>query len=174
MQSPHSLPETNGQCQECRHVVQGCSLIFLKLPESRHDWDMVIFSQYRGWQLLWHPRGMAKLTNCHAIRRYLWYETSNWILTKMSLETIVTLIAVTVTADQCIGTVSFAIKAIMTSLLIITTRFGHRLTTGNGIIGWMGCTGQCNLLPISWNLWPKRVVINQTGCRWIDWAQLRS
>ena len=29
------------------------------------------------------------------------------------------------------------------------TRFGHRMTTGNGIISWMGCTGQCSLFPIS-------------------------
>ena len=31
----------------------------------------------------------------------------------------------------------------------LCTRFGHRMTTGNGIIGWIGSTGHCSLLPIS-------------------------
>ena len=30
-----------------------------------------------------------------------------------------------------------------------TTQFGHRMTTGNGIIGWMGRTVQCSRVPIS-------------------------
>ena len=33
--------------------------------------------------------------------------------------------------------------------LCVPTQFGRRMTTGNGIIGLMGRTGQCSLFPIS-------------------------